>query len=391
MPDVVVIGCGISGAATAWELAKSGCSVTLVDRYGPAAMASGWTLAGVRQSGRHPSELPLAMAAVKIWEGLDEELQASTGYTQHGNLRIGLTPEDLPALRVIAHDGEAVGLPIEVLADAQSVRDIAPALSPAIAGATWCPKDGHADPDATVNAFINAARRLGVETVYGEAVLSLESRSRRICGVRTTSRTIATDAVVLATGISGNELLAPFGSPLPVDVKNVTVVRTRPLPPLLSQVLSVASACNSDAACAGRQQLDGAFRFTSGIKSWDGLMREKDGRPVIAPTIASLLETLQSFGDVVPAVREAEIDAYWCGLVDQTPDALPVLDHVPGVDGLVMARGFSGHGFCLGPLTGRIMAALVQGQAPPLDISAFAFSRFSGLTTPSSSPVTLHG
>ncbi|MBS1027043.1 NAD(P)/FAD-dependent oxidoreductase [Gluconobacter albidus] len=391
MPDVVVIGCGISGAATAWELAKAGRSVTLVDQYGPASMASGWTLAGVRQSGRHPAELPLAMEAVKIWQGLDEALEASTGYTQKGNLRIGLTPEDLPALQVIAKEGQAAGLFVEVLSDAQAVRDIAPALSPAIAGATWCPTDGHADPDATVNAYVSAARRLGVETLFGEAVLSLETRNGRICGVRTASRSIPAGGVVLATGIGGNDLLAPFGCALPVDVRNVTVVRTRPLPPLLSQVLSVASACNSDAACAGRQQLDGAFRFTSGIKVWDGLMREERGRPVVAPTVGSLLETLQSFGDVVPAVRDAEIDAYWCGLVDQTPDALPVLDHVPGVEGLVMARGFSGHGFCLGPLTGKIMAALVQGEVSAVDISAFAFSRFSAPAASSSAPVTLHG
>ena len=86
--DVVVIGAGISGAATALELAEGGVSVVLLDRWGPAAMASGWTLAGVRQSGRHAAELPLARAAVKLWEGLGERLGADVGYRQEGNLRL---------------------------------------------------------------------------------------------------------------------------------------------------------------------------------------------------------------------------------------------------------------------------------------------------------------
>jgi sarcosine oxidase, subunit beta len=91
MVDVVVVGAGISGAATAFELALAGVSVTLLDRFGPAAMGSGWTLAGVRQSGRHPAELPLARAAVADWEILAEKLGAPTQYRQDGNLRLART------------------------------------------------------------------------------------------------------------------------------------------------------------------------------------------------------------------------------------------------------------------------------------------------------------
>lgn len=86
--DVVVVGAGITGCATAYALARSGAKVVVIDRYGPAAMASGWTLAGVRQSGRHPAELPLPMAAVKRWQVLHEELDAPTYYKQRGNLRL---------------------------------------------------------------------------------------------------------------------------------------------------------------------------------------------------------------------------------------------------------------------------------------------------------------
>src|SRR3954471_13598494 len=101
--DVVVIGAGISGAAAAWELARDGVAVTLLDRYGPAAMASGWTLAGVRQSGRHPAELPLARAAVALWGELDGRLGADVRYRRRGNLRLARTEAEIPVIeRLVA-------------------------------------------------------------------------------------------------------------------------------------------------------------------------------------------------------------------------------------------------------------------------------------------------
>ncbi|GBQ90417.1 glycine/D-amino acid oxidase [Acetobacter nitrogenifigens DSM 23921 = NBRC 105050] len=391
MTDVVVIGCGVSGAATAWELARSGLSVTIVDRYGPAAMASGWTLAGVRQSGRDPAEIPLAIAAVKLWENLAEALDAPTGYTQDGNLRIGMGAGDLPALKDIAETGAACGLPISFLDGASAVRDVAPAIAPVVAGATFCATDGHADPDATVNAYVAAARRAGATTLFGEPVIAVETAAGKITAVRTASHRIATGAVVLASGVMGDDLLAPFGADVPLDVKYVTVIRTKPVASTLKQVISVADVRNAEAACAGRQQLDGAFRFTSGIEPWSGAMHERNGRPIIAPPIRALAETIESFGTVVPAALDAEIDAYWCGLIDQTPDSLPVLDRVEGARGLFVARGFSGHGFCLGPITGKIMAALVKEEQSPVDISAFSSSRFAKAGASAFEPVTLHG
>src|SRR6266446_4518144 len=112
MVDVVVIGAGISGAATAYELAIAGHRVVLLDRYGPAAMASGWTLAGVRQSGRDPAELPLARAAVDIWATLHDRLDAPTHYRRGGNLRLARDAAEVASLQAIIAGQTAAGLDI---------------------------------------------------------------------------------------------------------------------------------------------------------------------------------------------------------------------------------------------------------------------------------------
>jgi sarcosine oxidase subunit beta len=99
--DVVIIGGGISGTAAAYELAGAGIGVTVLEKGSLASMASGWTLAGVRQSGRHQAELPLAMDAVTRWETLSEELGADVEYRQKGNLRLARTPEEVPVIRSV--------------------------------------------------------------------------------------------------------------------------------------------------------------------------------------------------------------------------------------------------------------------------------------------------
>lgn len=145
----------------------------------------------------------------------------------------------------------------------------------------------------------------------------------------------------------------------------------------------------ANADCAGRQEVDGRFRVTSGLQPWHGEM-EDGAAPAVRPTAAGIQETVQKFGDVVPAFRDARIEAMWAGLIDLTPDALPVLDGAAGPDGLVVAMGFSGHGFCLGPVTGRILAALAQDRAPDMPIEPFGLARFRGWNAPAE-PATLHG
>jgi len=389
--EIVVVGAGISGAATAFELASSGVSVTLIDRFGPAAMASGWTLAGVRASGRHPAELPLAQAAIADWEQLAERLGAPTHYVQRGNLRLARSQAHLDSLAAMVAVQRSAGLDVRLL-DAAGLRALAPAVAADLHGASYCPTDGHADPTATVAAFCAAAERAGATLCFGEGVVALETAAGRITGVRTERRSITCGGVVLATGVMGNELLSPLGMAVPMVPRAVTAVRTAPVAPVLDQVIGVA-----DASCAGRQEIDGRFRFTGSGRPWTGGIAFADGEvregrragPRLRPKVGDVAALAGLFGALVPPALDAPLDDCWVGLIDSTPDALPVIERV-GPDGLVLVMGFSGHGFCLGPVTGRICASLARGETPNLPLEPFRLGRLSA-GSGTAEALTLHG
>ena len=376
--DVIIIGGGISGVAAAYELARRGVAVTLVEKGELASMASGWTLGGVRQSGRHPAELPLAQAAVRRWEVLSEELGADVEYRQQGNLRLARTPQEADAMSAMVEEQRALGLDLTFLPDTQSVREVAPALSEHVLAASFCPTDGHANPTATVRAFADAAARHGATIITGTGVDRIVTDDRRVIGVETNAGPLAAGVVVVAAGIYSDRLCATAGVPLPLHHIHVSAVQTVPLPPMLGQVLGVANA-----DFAGRQEADGRLRMTISTGDWHhpaGPLAPDEIQPP-----AYMVSTIIERGAyVLPAVREARINRVWGGLLDMTPDGLPVIERTPGVEGLVVAAGFSGHGFCLGPITGQLIAELVTGETPCCPLDPFRLARFATVETDAS-------
>lgn len=384
-PDVIIVGAGIIGTATALALRQAGASVTIVERYRPAAMASGWTLAGVRQSGRHPAELPLARRAVALWRQLDEHLDGETGYRQSGNLRLARSTGEAETIRALVSDQSARGLDVS-LVEGEHLRALAPDLSQAIELASWCPGDGHADPHASVEAYRAAAERAGVRFRVGTAARSIKLAGERFEALVTEGGELAAGAALLATGVQTNDLLAGLGRALPIAVRAVTVVRSEPVAPRLRPVIGVA---NADLAV--RQENDGRLRMTSGAEAQDWRLRETDGMPAVAPSLRSVAGTIARVSDVLPFVADIPISRIWAGLLDMTPDALPVLDRVDGIEGLFVAAGFSGHGFGIGPVVGELLADRVLGRAPALDLEAFRFDRFGAAAQAPCSPLELHG
>ena len=382
--DIIIVGAGINGCASAYQLAREGHQVTVIERFSPAAMASGWTLAGVRQSGRHPSELPIAIEAVKMWPELSEELGAATGYRQDGNLRLARDENEVETIQNLVKTQSKANLDVIFLNGSAEIHEIAPAISPKVLAASFCRTDGHAEPNATVLAFRAAAERHGAKFLLGQAASGILVERDKFVGIRIGKERIVGSVCVVAAGIHSNDLLAPLGLSIPLSIPMVTVIQTEPLEPLLKPVFGVANA-----NCAGRQQIDGRLRVTSSAMDWHGDLTPGPP-PAVAPTASSIARTIENVSGVLPVLSEAKIAKIWAGLLDLTPDALPVIERVPEIDGIVIAAGFSGHGFGIGPMTSLLVRDLVLGDTPRLPLNAFQRSRFQGQEVKQNS-LTLHG
>jgi len=366
--DIIVIGGGISGTATAYELARRGIGVTVVERDTIGAMASGWTLAGVRQSGRHVAELPLAAAAVHRWESLEEELGADVEYRQDGNLRLARTKAEVPVIRQVVEDGRTIGLPIEYIDGGDAIHELAPALSPELLGASLCATDGHANNHLTVKAFADAATRHGAQIRTGVDVESLVVEGDRVTGGGTGDGGLPAGVVVGAAGIYTPRLLRPLGLDLPLRVVLCPVIQTEVAEPMLKPVLGVA-----DGGFAGRQEVSGRFRMTGPSDDWTADQHSADNT---AATIWQVQHVIERAIEVLPGIANLRLSRSWGGLIDRTPDVIPVLDRVPAYEGLVVGAGFSGHGFGIGPVTGEILADLATTGTTRFDASPFRLSRF---------------
>ncbi|MBA2759954.1 MAG: FAD-binding oxidoreductase [Chloroflexia bacterium] len=381
-PDVIIVGGGISGVATAWELAHHGVRTTLLEAGDLASMASGWTLAGVRQSGRHAAELPLAEAAVKRWSQLAEELDADDiEYRQGGNLRLALTEDDVPVIRKVVEDGRRAGIEMHFLDSNQAIREIAPALASDIPAASWCPTDGQANPGKTMLAFAEAARRVGAEIRANTPVHSLVTSGSRVTGVQLDGEVLEAGTVIVAAGIYTPALLKPLGLDIPMNVTLVPAIQTVAVEPTLAQVLGQAGG-----GVALRQQVSGQFRITGIASDW---RHERHTHDNVQPSLAQIRELIGAALRLIPNLEDIAVNTTWGGLIDKTPDAIPVIERTPEYDNLVIATGFSGHGFCLGPITGEILADLAVEGVTSHPIATFSRSRFAAGVADDG--VTLHG
>lgn len=366
--DVVVIGSGVIGSACAYNLAKKGRKVTVLEREANVGEgASSRNGSGVRQSGRDARELPLAMYAVEhLWPQLSDELGADVEYVKKGNLRLGKTEEHLKTLTRLATMSQGLGLDMKMIS-AEEVREINPYLSDQVIGASWCPTDGHANPMRTTLAYYRAAKALGVRYITGCEVTALKKARGRIAKVETSAGTFSANDVVVAAGLGSRRLTASVGIDIPMHGELIECLVTEAMPEMFPQMLGVATG-----DFYGCQTNHGSFVFGggSGLEPYNGTF---GGRPTYSITAPAECRAIMGY---IPRLADAKIVRTWAGWEDESADGVPVISKIDEVPGLTVACAFTGHGFGISPIVGLLLAEMVCDEETTLDVSAFRYDRF---------------
>lgn len=366
--DVIIVGGGIIGCAAAYYLTKKGCSVLVLE--GSKDIGNGGSSrngGGVRQSGRDPRELPLAMYGIKnLWPTLSEELEVDCEYHQDGNLRLGKTEKHLEILQGLTDRAKACGLDVRMI-DGDEVRAINPYLSDEVIGASWCPTDGHANPLTTTLGYYKMARRLGARFITEEPVAALRKIKRHLRQVITKDNVYEGDTVILAAGLGSRDIAATVGIDIPMQPAMLEALVTEAQPPMFDQMLGTA-----EADFYGHQTKHGSFVFggTSGLEGFT-----KDNHTPVTNSI-SAPSTCRGIIKYFPVLRDAKIVRTWAGWMDLCADKVPVISTVSEVPGLILACGFSGHGFGIAPAVGTVLSQLALHEPTAVDLHELRYDRF---------------
>jgi sarcosine oxidase, subunit beta len=368
--DVIVIGGGVEGCSIAWHLALAGVRVGVLERWQIAAGASGASAGGVRHQGRDLREFPLAFRAIERWLTLEDELDADLEYRRGGHATTCEHEEDLGELAKSVLIQRSAGLDLQLI-EGDDLRALIPGIAPIVIAAAYSPNDGHANPTKTTQAFANAAIRLGADVRTDVQVTAISAHGGQVTGVETSAGPFLADTVVLAAGAWSVALAASLGVDLHVSPDGYQAMTTFPVEPHLTQVLGSMRRLISL-----KQLPDGRYLLGGG---WPGVFN------LDTPRGTNIDENItgnhEAGAALIPHVVSAVIDQAWLGIDAQGHDEVPVLGEVQGIDGLIVATGFSGHGFALSPAVGEVIAGLITTGQSPIDISALELSRFAGLVT----------
>ena len=365
--DVIIIGGGVIGCSTAYNLAKQGVSCIVLEKYEIGHGGSSRNGGGVRQSARDVREFPLAMYGVKnLWPTLSEELGADVEYCQKGNLRLGKTEKHMEILRGLSGNSAKPGLDVWMVSG-EEAREICPYMSEEVIGASYCPTDGHANPMMTTLAFFRRARQLGARFITGEAVISIEKIRGKARRVITDQSIYEAETIIIATGYESRVIASSVGIDIPMKKILLEALVTEEQPRMFDQMLGTA-----EADFYGHQSKHGSFVFggSSGIEDYTIDTENSVTTPITAPCVC------RGIIKYFPVLQNAKIVRTWAGWIDETADKVPVISRVSEVPGLVIAAGFTGHGFGISPIVGLLVSELAIGKETTLDLSEFTYDRF---------------
>ena len=364
--DVVIIGGGVMGCAIAYNLAREGLKPIVIEKSDIGGEASGANGGGVRQSARNLKEMPLAMESIRMYGQLHEELGLDLEYVREGNLRLCTSAEEMETMRKSVESQKAAGLVLGML-DRKQVLDINPYIGEKVLGASFCPTDGHVNPFLVTYAFFKKAKSLGARVFTHEEVKDIRIQKNRVSAVITDKQSFETDLAVNAAGVAGRKVANMVGLDLPMKPVFSEAMITEPFPPLFKQMIGHAKGL-----FYGRQTVHGSF-FWGGFVGTEQFIH-REGKPLfhfIGPAISQMVI------DYFPILKNVNVIRTWSGLIAQMSDAIPVLGFTEEVPGFVFATGFSGHGFGLAPVIGKLIGELIMDCKTSIPIMDFCYGRFS--------------
>ena len=367
--DVVIVGGGVVGASILFNLGRLGVTDTLlVEKDVLASGSTGRSQAICRMHYSNPVTAAMAWESLGIFTNFNEIVGGESGFVETGYLVV-VKEEDSAGL---AHNvAMQYGLGIDTMRiTAKDLEDIAPMVSVSEDEyMAWEPFSGYADPYMVTTSYAKRARELGAEIVLRNAVTEIEVSGGRVKAVVTPEGRVETPVAVVAAGPWSKEVLGKVGVDVPlVPVRHQVASLTRPVDelPMHPTVGDIAQSFSF--------RPDGNSLTMMGFGDDEEVGVDTYNEGVDMDVMADALERLTRR---IPAMSEAYFRGGWSGLFTTTPDWHPILDAVPGIEGLYCAIGFSGHGFKLSPMIGVTMSELiVEGAPETLNISPLRFSRF---------------
>ena len=410
--DVVIIGAGVIGILTAWFLVERGVSVLVCDKGRVAGEQSSRNWGWVRAQGRDAAEVPIVIDSINSWETLHAEIGEEIGFTRQGVLYLAENDKEMAEYEAWLQVAAEHQLDTQLLTSAEvdARLDVPPGRW---RGGMLTPSDGRAEPFTAVPAIATAAQSRGGHIRENCAARSLDLQAGRVSGVVTELGLVRTESVICAAGAWSTMFLSNLGVSLPQLTLRGTVARTAPAPSVFEGAAALKDVCIRRRQDGGytiasvitehfvdANSLRYFFKFLPAIGAASDI-RLRLGRDISrpfarrtwnedeitpfethrvlnpAPSAKVLALMGQRLKERVPGLADVPFVESWAGMIDATPDVVPVMDQVPSLPGLYLATGFSGHGFGIGPGAGRMMADLVAGRKPPYDLSRFRLSRFS--------------
>jgi sarcosine oxidase, subunit beta len=372
-PDVLIIGGGVLACSIAYHLTQRGCrKVVVVERHTIGSGSTAKAAGGIRQQFSCEANVRLAMYSVDFFEHFHERLAlppdaGGVDFHQIGYLFLLSTQEAFTTFECSAALQQRLGLPVEVLT-AEQVASRWPWLSVNdIVGATYCPTDGYGSPHEVMQAFATQARRLGASFVEGADVSATTRKAARIMTVKTNRGSFSPGIVIICAGAWSGELGRLAGVEIPVQPLRRMCFVTDPFDAIPHDAPMTIEMPNTfhfrpegAGFMLGTSDQDEPYGFNTTM-NWQWLSR------VVEDAVKR-----------VPVFEQARIHHGWAGLYETSPDHNAILGPIPGVENMLVATGFSGHGVMQSPATGMIMSEFIlDGKAHTIDVSDLGIERFS--------------